>query len=300
MVFTEIDDKLMSENVENVSKTKNIYLIYNNLEEEGIISLSTGIVNKIAKKNKSYTLFHNCDTKMGSSGGPITLYNHKVIGVHRGRLGSGEKVATLLQFPIKEYLKKLEQKKLANNNKIKPKSDNFLKINHLSGKKERITIINAKDYKQNNNAIKGNIGNENLKTENRNIKTENERLKKENQLLKNKNQILKEENEKLKKRLNDLKIEEIKKINEKYEKFNDEKIKNNDKSILILNNNIAEIKNYNGLLDGEKLILINFISVDQKINWSIICKNKTKFFEIENELYQRYPEYRENYKFFYV
>ena len=41
-------------------------------------------INEIEKGNKSYTLFHNCDTGQGSSGSPIILYNHKVIGVHRG------------------------------------------------------------------------------------------------------------------------------------------------------------------------------------------------------------------------
>ena len=64
---------------------------------------------------KSYTLFHSCNTVHGTSGGPIILYNHKVIGIHRGILEHENfKMATLLQYPIKEYCKKLK----TNNNKI--------------------------------------------------------------------------------------------------------------------------------------------------------------------------------------
>ena len=60
----------------------------------------------------------------------------------------------------------------------------------------------------------------------------------------------------------------------------------------------VEFKNYGNLLDGEKLVALNFISVDQGINHTIICKNKTEFHIVEGQLYQKFPEYRANDNFF--
>ena len=44
---------------------------------------------------------------------------------------------------------------------------------------------------------------------------------------------------------------------------------------------------------GEKLMSLIFMSVDQNIQCSIICKNSDKFNQIENKLYEDYPEYSE-------
>lgn len=54
------------------------------------------------------------------------------------------------------------------------------------------------------------------------------------------------------------------------------------------------------LNEGEKLMIINFISVNQEINYSIICKNTQRFNEIENKLYDVYPKYSENENYFIV
>ena len=133
------------------------------------------------------------------------------------------------------------------------------------------------------------------------LKTENERWKKVVELLKNKIKMLKNENENLKKKLDDsnvIKDEEIKKLNEKCKILSEEKAKINENLTSKLIRISTEPTNYGELLDGEKLIAINFISVDQNINYSIICKNKTNFNEIENNLYKKYPEYSENDNFF--
>ena len=132
----------------------------------------------------------------------------------------------------------------------------------------------------------------------KNLENDNKTLKNENQLLKKENQILKNENENLKKKLDNLNLiknQEIKKIEEKYnilikeknDKINDLMIKLNN------NNNTSNIKSYNNLLDGEKLIAINFISADNHINHSIICKDTTKFHDVEGYLYEKYPDYAE-------
>ena len=40
-----------------------------------------------------------------------------------------------------------------------------------------------------------------------------------------------------------------------------------------------------------------FVSIDESIIDSIICKNKDKFSEIEKQIYQMYPEYEGNIAF---
>ena len=54
------------------------------------------------------------------------------------------------------------------------------------------------------------------------------------------------------------------------------------------------------LLEGEKLMSVIFVSVDQKIHYSVICKNTDKFNIIENMLYEEYPEYMETENYFMV
>ena len=139
--------------------------------------------------------------------------------------------------------------------------------------------------------------NEILKDKNRTLKIENENLKKENMLFKNENENLKKKNEDLQKqleRINLIKNEEINKLNEKFRILNEDKINTIANLMTKLKNNTAVFKNYNGLPDGEKLIAINFTSVDQLVNHCIICKNTTKFFELESDLYRKYPKYSEN------
>ena len=54
------------------------------------------------------------------------------------------------------------------------------------------------------------------------------------------------------------------------------------------------------LSEGEKLLSVIFVSVDQKIHYSTICKNTDKFSKIENLLYDAYPEYTETENHFFV
>ena len=51
------------------------------------------------------------------------------------------------------------------------------------------------------------------------------------------------------------------------------------------------------LSEEENLMTIIFVSCDQKIHYSVICKNTDKFTRIEHLLYEKYPEYinSENY-----
>ena len=109
--FMEIDTNLMNEKSENLYEAKDIYQIYYDKGQESAVS--TGIINEMKKKNKSCTLFYTCNKDGVSSGSPIVLYTHKVIGVNIERLPDRKLYrGTLLQFPIKEYIKKLEKNKL--------------------------------------------------------------------------------------------------------------------------------------------------------------------------------------------
>ena len=46
------------------------------------------------------------------------------------------------------------------------------------------------------------------------------------------------------------------------------------------------------LSEGEKLLSVMFVSLDQKIHYSVICKDTDIFNVIENKLYETYPEYK--------
>ena len=54
------------------------------------------------------------------------------------------------------------------------------------------------------------------------------------------------------------------------------------------------------LLEGEKLLSVIFVSADQKVHYSSICKNTDKFNIIENNLYEAYPEYKKSENHFFV
>ena len=70
---------------------------------------SSGIIKQIA--NNGYTFTHNCDTKEGSSGGPIINYDKLVIGIHFGSIEEKNiNVGTFIGEIIKELF--LEEKNI--------------------------------------------------------------------------------------------------------------------------------------------------------------------------------------------
>ena len=72
------------------------------------------------------------------------------------------------------------------------------------------------------------------------------------------------------------------------------------KKIETKENEIKEIKSRYPieLQKGEKLLSVIFKSINQKILYSIICKNTDKFSKVEDKLYEQYPKYLENENFF--
>ena len=75
----------------------------------------------------------------------------------------------------------------------------------------------------------------------------------------------------------------------------DSQIINLKNEIEKLKNQLEKYKNYKNLENNnEKLILINFNSEEKQINYPIICKESTKFFELFNELNITFPELSSN------
>ena len=56
-----------------------------------------------------------------------------------------------------------------------------------------------------------------------------------------------------------------------------------------LTNNI----NAKGPINFEDIIVVHFISLDQKINCALKCLKTDTFAQVEEKLYQKYEEYRE-------
>ena len=131
---------------------------------------------------------------------------------------------------------------------------------NLQMKKE---INNILENKNNINIIKNNS--QNLNMNNMNISNQN--LVEENNLLKN-------ENNNLKKAIQ-LKDEEIKELKAK---------------IFNLSNNIGKSHNF---VDFDNIKIIQFISIDHSLIYSIKCLPSDTFAEVEEKLYKKYPEYRE-------
>ena len=132
---------------------------------------------------------------------------------------------------------------------------------------------------------------------------ENQKLKRENAKLIEQSQKLKKEKTNLEKRLvdcNSLVNEELAKLEEKYKKLIKDKETIIDALTSKLNSNVTEFKDNNNLFEGGKPVVINFVSDDQQINWTIICSSKMKFYNVEGQLYEKYPQYKEGEKNFFL
>ena len=155
-----------------------------------------------------------------------------------------------------------------------------------------INITFFYDFKNNLNKIKNIL---NHKNEHTNIKENKmmEELFNEKIINKevNNNDILNSEENKNKKL--ELTINELSKLINKKE----QKIEELYKYLQIKDNIIKDLKLKISrypfeLKEKEKMISINFISEDEIIFYSIICKKVDKFNYIENMLYEKYPEHK--------
>ena len=89
---------------------------------------------------------------------------------------------------------------------------------------------------------------------------------------------------------------------ENNENDNKTKLINLFEELKLKENEIKEIQSrYPVILSkGEKLICVILLSMDQKIQYPVICKSNDKFTKIEELLYEEFPEYSESENIFLV
>ena len=146
--------------------------------------------------------------------------------------------------------------------------------------------MNYRDFLQNDNKLNYNI---------KKLKEDLNAYKIENEKMKNKINKLTDENTKLK---NDLikankiilNFNNINQQNKDINKLN-EIIKFKDKELNNLKSQLENNKNIN--VNYNDIIVIHFISSDQKINYAIKCLKTETFAEVEEKLYKKYEVYRE-------
>ncbi len=157
--------------------------------------------------------------------------------------------------------------------------------------------IKDENKDKNEELKKVNMEKEKLNEEIKNLKSDNQKLNDEIKQLKSEKQKLNDELKTVKNPNTDLNIQIANfknKINEQMAE-----IKNLNNQIIILNNNKNNnIPNSNSdfsiINPGEKMLCVQFISNDRKIDLALLCKNVQLFDRLEEELYMHYPEYKES------
>ena len=161
-------------------------------------------------------------------------------------------------FPMKMIQNNAYQARMPFNSFLSNKDNNMM--SNLQMNKE---INKAFENKNNINIFKNNSQNLNIN----NMNIPNQSIIEENNRLKNENNTLK--------RTIQSKDEEIKELKAK-----------------IFNLSNKESKNHN-LVDFDNIKIIQFMSMDHSLIFSIKCLPSDTFAEVEEKLYKKYPEYRE-------
>ena len=181
-------------------------------------------------------------------------------------------LSTLKEPPSKEFIEKYSEVKYIRENKEE------------EDKKEILDLRNR--LKQTNNLL----ANEKKITQQLSERVKN--LEKELKIEKNKNFELTEKN----KELENLRNNNSNKDN----KDNKDNIMKLMDKLLLKEEEIQEMKSRYPfeISKGEKLMSVIFMSSNQEIHYSIICKDSDKFTSVENSLYDEFPRFRETENFF--
>ena len=157
-----------------------------------------------------------------------------------------------------------------NFNNVTNKNNNQYSININNNSQDKDKDIKIKDLEEKINILNNKLSKE---------KNKNDILIKENSELKEKIEQL---NFRINNQINNSNIQN--KMNELYEKILDLEEK---------------LKRFPFILEkNEQLMSIIFSSVDQKIHYSIVCKNTDKINKLEEELYREYPQFSETDNYF--
>ena len=247
---------------ENIFKEEIIFLKQSIYTIQSDKRLSFGIL----KNFEDYRIIHLCSTENGSTGSPImNLSNGKIIGIHcASSMKFKYNIGTFLKYPIQNFIDKF---KYYINSKEKCVSKTYSIVTESESK-----IL---DFENKNNFIENEL-----------------------KIEKEKNKILEEKVIQLQKLLNNNNINNIINLDKGNSNQFLEAILKKDKEIEELKLKLSRYPFE--LAKGEKLMSIIFNSIDQKVNYSIICKNTDKFCNIETQLYDAYPEYSESINIFTV
>ena len=180
--------------------------------------------------------------------------------------------------------------------------DLFLKYSNVKTTIEPKTSINSLEETSSKEISKLKLELEKEKIKNKELNKKINSLAQELEFEKIKNENLEKIISSLKNELDNL----LKKA--KKEKNEDKNLENKSKDLLYeaIMEKDREIKDLKlklsrypfELNDGEELMSLIFIYVDQKLHCSMICKNTDKFNKVESKLYDNYSEYAENENFF--
>ena len=148
-LFLVVNYSIFASNLFNYECKKNIFLFHYQQGEK--LSISFGTIINI-KKNKFY---HICNTKPGSSGGPIfNSINNEVLGIHLGEKDFNMNLGVFLKGPINDFIKKYfneekeqkeeQQKNQENRNNNTEYSQKSNKINNNDSKRKSFVQQNKK------------------------------------------------------------------------------------------------------------------------------------------------------------
>ena len=268
--FLDYDHEIINKTDYSVYKNQNIFtVVYINEEEE---TCETGKIIDI----DNYEFIHNIKVSNFSSGSPIILWSKnineiKVIGIYtKGDFFNNMNFAIFIDIIIKDLI---NINKDSINKKINSDNEKICNINlNNNSQKENKLIefpIIIKENSPNNQIFKKNTNmtinqkallNDKISNENNNISNNINLSQNESQSL-NANSI------------------------------ND--ITSNSSSI-----NLNKKEKNISVLKQEKIIVLKFISSDQCLNYSIVCKSTDKFNLVINRIFDIYPEYIEKKCFF--
>ncbi len=178
--YLDVDNDNYS--IESLSKYNAYLFHYQNDYPDLLISFAT------FKCMEGYKFYHYCNSKPGSSGGPIfNSYNNKVYGIHLGSHKKYDmKVGTNLKGPIMEFIKKYTKTKEEKKNEIKSKNEN-------ENYEEQISKEKKSDEHEYKNENKRKINNENYeKIEGRLKERKTDSYEKYNEEIYNERKILEE------------------------------------------------------------------------------------------------------------
>ena len=268
--FLDYDHEIINKTDYSVYKNQNIFtVVYINEEEK---TCETGKIIDI----DNYEFIHNIKVSNFSSGSPIILWSKnineiKVIGIYtKGDFFINMNFAIFIDIIIKDLI---NINKDSINKKINSDNEKICNINlNNNSQKENKLIefpIIIKENSPNNQIFKKNTNmtinqkallNDKISNENNNISNNINLSQNESQSL-NANSI------------------------------ND--ITSNNSSI-----NLNKKEKNISVLKQEKIIVLKFISSDQCLNYSIVCKSTDKFNLVINRIFDIYPEYIEKKCFF--